>query len=86
MESILIPDTPAGRQARAWLDCVGRGELGALREFAGEHVSVSALAERSAEERADWECYVLYPDTHSLVATEVERSSQPSCRCSFARG
>src|SRR5687767_2145260 len=73
MDSILIPDTPVGRQARAWLECLGRGDVDALREFAGERVSVSALAERSADERAQWECYVLYGDTRGLVAAEVER-------------
>lgn len=75
MESISIPDTPAGRQARAWLACFERGELDPLRRFAAERLGAAALAVLSAEAQARWQCD-LYRDTSGLVPAHVERSSE----------
>ncbi|MCA1680109.1 MAG: beta-lactamase family protein [Actinobacteria bacterium] len=75
MESVSIPETPAGRQALVWLDCFERGELDLLRRFAAERLSGAALAVLGAEAQARWQCD-LYRDTSGLVPAQVERSSE----------
>lgn len=78
MDSISIPDTPAGRQLGQWLDCLERGELDRLRDFAARHYSAEALAEQSADDRAALQRWLLYRDTRGLVPAQVERSSSDS--------
>jgi len=51
-QQVSLPDTEAGRKLAALLEALNSGQRDAIRDFIAAHYAQSALAQRSADERA----------------------------------
>lgn len=50
--AVPLPDTPAGRQADAWLGTINSGDPAAMRDFAASRLATEELARATAEQQA----------------------------------
>ena len=70
----LIPDTPAGRQLKAWLRVFASGNQDDFVRFMGEHYSKSLLAQDTAIDHAGREARA-YLDARSFEVRSIEKST-----------
>ena len=69
-----LPDTPAGRQLKAWLSAFNSGDADTIRRFLSANLAKAAVQEMSVPERVDRELFV-YRDTGGLSVTKIEKST-----------
>lgn len=71
----VVPDTPAGKQLKAWLSVFAGGDDAAFMRFIAEHYSKTLLAENDAAYRADRTART-YLDTRGFNIRELEKSTE----------
>ena len=72
----VLPTTPAGERASAWLSALDTGHFETLRDVIAGSFDATALEKCSAHNRATRQINVLYPLTHGLVAVSVVDSTE----------
>lgn len=69
-----IPDTPAGKQLKAWLNVFDTGNDGSFKRFISDNYSKSLLTQNDADYRAD-RAARNYLDTQGFELRDVEKNA-----------